>query len=106
MHHFHNPGSCGTQDIEDVIKRIPRKLNGRLEKKYGVLGYGMHALPGWAVWKLMVALFVSQIGPSVFCIRWLFGHSGDLQNAFSLSMYLLALLNIVVVVPDIWSLQK
>lgn len=66
----------------------------------------MHAVPGWAVWKLMVALFLSQLGPLVFFIKWLSGHPGDLQNAFALSMYLIALLNLVVVIPDVWSLQR
>lgn len=106
MHSFHNPGGCCAQDIEDIISRIPKKINGRLVKGYGVLGYGMHALPGWAFWKLMVAFFLTQIGPSIFFIKWLCGHSGDLQNAFSLSLYLLALLNLLVLVPDIWSFQK
>lgn len=92
--------------MQDIITRIPKKTNGRLKREYGALGYGMHAVPGWAVWKLMVVLVVSQAGPAVFMIKWLCGHAGDLQNAFSLSMYLIALLNLVVVVPDVWSLQK
>ena len=92
--------------MEDILTRIPKKTNGRLKKEYGALGYGMHAIPGWAVWKLMVALFLSQLGPSVFLIKWLYGHPGDLQNAFSLSMYLIALLNLVVIIPDVWNLQK
>lgn len=45
MHSFHNPAGCGAQDGEDIIKRISKKINGRLEKEYGISGYGMHALP-------------------------------------------------------------
>lgn len=92
--------------MQDIITRIPKKINGRLEQEYGALGYGMHAVPGWAVWKLMAALVLSQVGPLVFLIKWLCGHKGDLQNAFTLSMYLIALLNLIVVVPDVWSLRK
>lgn len=106
VHGFHDPRGCTAQDMEDIITRIPKKTNGRLKKEYGTLGYGMHAVPGWAVWKLMVALLLTQLGPSVFVIKWLCGHPGDLQNAFSLSMYLIGLLNLVVVIPDVWSLQK
>lgn len=54
----------------------------------------------------MVALLISQLGPAVFVVKWLAGHGGDLQNAFSLSMYAVAVINLVVVVPDFWSLQK
>ena len=90
----------------DILTRIPKKTNGRLKHEYGALGYGMHAVPGWAVWKLMVALIISQLGSAIFVIKWLCGHGGDLQNAFSLSMYAIAVMNLVVVVPDFWSLQK
>lgn len=106
MHHLHNPRGCGAHDIEDILKRVPKKTIGKLEMKFGVAGYGMHAVPGWAFWKLLVALLLTQIGPLIFAIRWLCGHPGDLQNAFILSFYLMGLLNLVVVVPDIWSMHK
>jgi hypothetical protein len=103
MHHFHSPSGCGAQDI---LTRLPKKVNGKLEMKFGAAGYGAYAVPGWAFWELLVAFVLSQIGPAIFAIRWLFGHPSDLQNAFILSFYSVALLNLVVVVPDIWSMRK
>lgn len=106
MHHFHTTSGCGAQDIEDILKRLPKKVNGKLEMRFGAAGYGAYAVPGWAFWKLLTALVLTQIGPSIFAIRWLCGHPDDLQNAFILSFYSVALLNLVVVVPEIWSMHK
>ena len=77
-----------SKDIEDVLKRIPKRTNGKIEMKFGAPGYGMYAVPGWAFWKPLVALVLTQIGPLIFAIRSLCGHPGDLQNALILSFYL------------------
>jgi hypothetical protein len=86
------------------LSRIPKKIDGKLESKYGAVGYGMRAITGWAVWKLFVALILLQIGPLIFAGRWLCGHPGDLQNAFTLSFYLFGLLGLGIIMPEIWSL--
>ena len=85
---------------------IPKKVNGLLERKFGVVGWGIQAVPGLAVWKCFIVLLVSQVPPAIFAIKWLFGHHGDLQNAFLFSFYILALFNIILVAPERWSLGK
>ena len=70
MDHFHNPRGCTAQDITDILDRIPKKTGGKLEHRFGAVGYGMHAVPSWAFWKVLVALAVLQLGPLVFAVRW------------------------------------
>ncbi|KAG8530715.1 uncharacterized protein KY384_004072 [Bacidia gigantensis] len=106
LHSLHAPHECEAEDMEDIVSRIPKKVNGKLINGLDIEGYGMQAIPGWSVWRAMVALFLSQVDPLIFAVRWLCGHSGDLQNAFQLAVYLLGFLNIVVVMPDVWSLRK
>ena len=62
MHHFHNPRGCTAQDITDILDRIPKKIGGKLEHRFGAVGYGMHAVPSWAFWKVLVALAVCSLG--------------------------------------------
>ena len=107
MHHFHNPRGCGAEDVEDILSRIPKKIKGKLVNKYGIQGYGMQAVSGWALWKFILAVFISQIGPLGFAAKWLWGgHPGDLQNAFMVSMWVFAAMGSVVVVPDVWKLRE
>ncbi|KAL2057472.1 hypothetical protein ABVK25_002525 [Lepraria finkii] len=106
MHQFHNLRGCTAQDVTNILDRIPKKIRGKLEHRFGAVGYGMHAVPEWAFWKVLVALAVLQLGPLVVAVRWLCGHPGDLQNGFNLSMYLVGLMNVLVVMPDIWSTYK
>jgi hypothetical protein len=107
MHHFYHPsGCCGTEEIEDILCRVPKKVNGKLENKIHAVGYGLQAVPGVALWKVLVALAFLHVGPLIFAVRWLLGHPGDLQNAFLSLFYLVGLLNLIVVLPDIWSFKK
>ncbi|KAI9867950.1 MAG: hypothetical protein M1813_007772 [Trichoglossum hirsutum] len=105
IHHFHNRG-CSADDAQHILERIPKKANGKLKTCYAADGYGMLAVPGWAVWKVIAVFAVSQICPLAYAIRWLCGHPGDLQNAFVLSMYLVGVFNILLVFPDLFSMQR
>ncbi|KAL3418494.1 serine/threonine protein kinase [Phlyctema vagabunda] len=110
MHRFHSPcGGCSGRDTEDLFSRIPMKVNGQLEKRMWIKGYGMHAIPGYAFWKLFAALLLSQIPPVVFAGVWLRAHPNDLQNAFLfwgvLSTIIIGILNILLILPN-WSLPK
>jgi len=106
MHYFHHQSDCGSEEIEDILSRVPKKVNGKLENKNHAVGYGMQAVPGLALWKVLIALALIHIGPLIFAGRWLCGHPGDLQNAFLSLFYLVGLLNIIVILPDIWSFKR
>lgn len=77
-----------------------------MEKK----GYGMRAISGWAVWKLITALVLTHIGPLIFAIYWLHFKPGQLSDAFTPALYAAvlfdALFGIFVVLPDIQSMPK
>jgi hypothetical protein len=105
-HHLTNPQKCSNKDIEEIMLLVPKKVNGLLERKFGVIGWGVLAVPGLAIWKCLTALALSQIPPAIFAIRWLLGHPGDLQNAFLFSFYILGALNVVLIIPEKWSLRK
>jgi hypothetical protein len=104
IHHIQNSSCCSTEDIEDTLDRIPKKVNGKLENKRRAVGYGILAVPGLSFWKVILALALVHIGPLIFLGRWLYGHPGDLQNGTQLLFYLMTLLNVLVVIPDMWSL--
>ncbi|KAI9774940.1 MAG: hypothetical protein M1840_000156 [Geoglossum simile] len=106
MHHFHNHHGCSADDAQHILERIPKKANGKLKTCYAADGYGMHAVPGWAVWKIVALFAVSQICPLAYAIRWLCGHAGDLQNAFVLSMYLVGVFNILLIFPNLFTMQR
>ncbi|KAI9782683.1 MAG: hypothetical protein M1839_004670 [Geoglossum umbratile] len=106
MHYFHNNHKCSADDAQHILERIPKKANGKLKTCYAADGYGMHAVPGWAVWKVLAVFTISQILPLAYAIRWLCGHPGDLQNAFVLSMYLVGVFNILLVFPSLFSMQQ
>lgn len=98
MHHIRDSSCCSSDDIQDTLERIPKKINGRLENKKHA------ALPGLSFWKVILALALVHVGPLIFLGRWLYGHPGDLQNGTQLLFYLMMLLALLVVIPDMWSL--
>ena len=85
---------------------VPRKVNGMLKKEFGIVGWGVQAVPGLAMWKCAVALVLSQVPPMIFAVRWLLWHTGDFQNAFMFSVYLLMLLNFILLVPERWCFSR
>lgn len=105
-HHLINPHKCSNKDVEEIMLLVPKKVNGLLERKFGIVGWGVLAVPGLAIWKCFIALALSQIPPAIFAIRWLLGHPGDLQNAFLLSFYILGALNVILIIPEKWSLRR
>lgn len=45
---------------------VPKKVNGLLEKKFGILGWGVQAVSGLALRKCVVAVLLSQIPTTIF----------------------------------------
>lgn len=71
-----------------------------MKQEFGEEGYGLHAVSAWSLWKGFVAFLILSMPPSVFAVRWLVGHHGDLQNAFMLELLLIGVLNVFVVKVD------
>ncbi|KAF7511949.1 hypothetical protein GJ744_003182 [Endocarpon pusillum] len=83
-----------------VLNVLPKKIRGKLEKDFGVEGYGLRAVSTWSLWKGFLAFLILSIPPCIFAIRWLIGHEGDLQNSFMLEVLLMGALNIFVIKLD------
>ncbi|KAL5317000.1 hypothetical protein ACEPPN_016052 [Leptodophora sp. 'Broadleaf-Isolate-01'] len=109
-HSFHNPSNCSEEFIETILSRIPKKTKAMLGMGMEKKGYGMRAISGWAVWKLITALVLTHIGPLIFAIYWLHFKPGQLSDAFTPALYAAvlfdALFGIFVVLPDIQSMPK
>ena len=85
----------------NLLACTPKKIDGKLEDEIETTGYGMHAVPGLSVEKLLVGIGLSVIGPLIFAIYWLCKHPGDLQNAAVPAM-LVAAFFAVMTLPDVW----
>jgi hypothetical protein len=92
---------CGLRcKCENVLRLLPKKINGRLMNELWATGYGLKAITAWSFIRTVAAFILLQVPPLIFAIRWLIGHPGDLQNAFLLEVLLISMLNIFVVLPD------
>ncbi|KAG4435301.1 hypothetical protein IFR05_009227 [Cadophora sp. M221] len=109
-HSFHNASNCSEEFIETILSRIPKKTKAKLGMGMEKKGYGMRAISGWAVWKLITALVLTHLGPLIFAIYWLRFNPGQLSDAFTPALYAAvlfdALFGIFVVLPDIQSMPK
>lgn len=97
MHLFHHPEDGDDESLTSL--RVPKKRREKLKicQQRGIgVGWGLHLVEGWLlnrVWILVLVLFV--LGSLVFGICWsILKH--DIQGAFGVSGWILALAMIVV----------
>ena len=97
-HLFHHPEHANNESAL-VLSRTPKKRKQKLTvyPMQGVnIGWGIHLVEGWApkrVWLLFLVFFV--IGSIVFAICWSILKK-DLQGAFAISAYIVALTGLVL----------
>jgi hypothetical protein len=76
------------------LDRLPKKLKSRLlheSRDEPCIGWGIHLLEG-INWLTLSCLIVSMlVGTSVFAILWAILRHGDVQGAFSIGSYLMAI---------------
>ncbi|MCJ1263488.1 hypothetical protein MMC22_003358 [Lobaria immixta] len=101
-HYLRHHGQIDDSAVENLLAGIPKRVNGMMGSKAKLTGYGMHARQGWSLIKFIVALAISQCFGLAFFVYWLFRNPGDLQNAAVPSFFILALMGMAVIVPDIW----
>ena len=96
-HLFHHPEHATEMSV--TCLRTPKKLKARLAvcaQRGTSVGWGVHLVEGWVmtrVWSLTLFTFV--FGSLVFGICWsVLRH--DIQGAFAVSAYIIALLGLVV----------
>lgn len=79
---------------------IPKKVDELLRQK-GVTGWGMYAVQGWSLWKMMAWIAVIITLGLVFVVLWLvLVDSKDLQNALAPVMFLSTMLCFAVALPQ------
>jgi hypothetical protein len=68
-HHLYYPHKCSQKAMQDIMVLLPKIVNRLLEKKFGVVGWGIKAVPGLALWKCCLALLLSKIPTTMFAVR-------------------------------------
>ena len=82
-HYIAKRGRCSAYGRTRIIARIPKKIPSSLEGRSGIEGYGMYAVNELAIWRWLLLVILTQVGPVGFSIYWLVERPGDLQNAFT-----------------------
>jgi hypothetical protein len=77
-----NPNS--SEGTMEILRLIPKKkVPPLLPKAPGTEGWGLHAIQGWSLFKILAWYIATQVLGLVFFSIWLgFVNKTDLQNAF------------------------
>ncbi len=92
-HIYHHPEDA---DIDTLcLDRFPKRKAGRLQRSDGrpVEGWGVHFIVGYDHIKLVIVGFFCVLFSAVFGVVWSVVRK-DLQGAFTISAYILALLGL------------
>lgn len=80
---------------------IPKKLDALLKPDKGAEGWGLHAVQGWSLWKIVLWIGAFTVVGVLFVILWLvLVDSKDLQNAFTPGAFLVAMLCVALGIPQ------
>ncbi|KAL4908363.1 hypothetical protein BDW74DRAFT_100086 [Aspergillus multicolor] len=96
---MHNPAMV---EGSDTVEMIPKKVDALLEQQKGAEGWGLHAVQGWSLYKIVVWMGTFTLIGLLFVMLWLvLVDPKDLQNAFAPGMFLAAMLCLAVGVPQV-----
>ncbi|RAO73074.1 uncharacterized protein BHQ10_009086 [Talaromyces amestolkiae] len=85
----------------DTLEMIPKKVDPLLQPHKGAEGWGLHAVQGWSMWKIVLWMGALTVVGLLFVVLWLvLVDSKDLQNAFTPGMFLVAMLCLALGVPQ------
>jgi hypothetical protein len=82
-----------------LIQHLPKFVQEWTDQ-IPVEGYALYNVIAWSLARTMLWFMLVQIPPTIFAVRWLMGHHGDLQNAFEAETILLMMLGVFVVQRD------
>ncbi|KAH8149840.1 uncharacterized protein LAJ45_05992 [Morchella importuna] len=97
MHYFDSPECAGTATY--CLDLLPKRVAGRLERGARAEGWGLQPGEGLSLWRLLLLLLAVWISTMVFAVWWLVGR-GDLQGAFVPAGYVVAVVAVGVVLPE------
>lgn len=96
---MHNPGKA--HSIRTTIGMIPKKSDGPLALHFSTEGWGIRAIQGFALYKILVWIGSSSFLGLVFAGLWLaFVGKADLQNAFIPYSFLATMLMMALGIPQ------
>jgi len=101
QHQIQNSHRCSEHDALDILPQIPKKINSPIAHNFEEVGYGMRAITGFVLWKVVLAMIVSQTPAMGFAAWWLYQRPWDLQNALTPAVLILGYLTIILVIPDV-----
>jgi hypothetical protein len=91
-----------SNNMRQTLNMIPKKSDGPLDPKHGACGWGMRAVQGYSLKKILCYfIFVLVLG-LVFVVLWLvFVSKTDLQNAIIVPTWLFAVFMCSVAIPPL-----
>lgn len=89
---IHDPSEL---EGNNTLEMISKKVDALLKDK-GAEGWGLHAVQGWSLWKVILWMGAFTLLGLLFVILWLvLVDPKDLQNAFTPGAFLVAMLCLV-----------
>ena len=86
----------------DTLAMIPKNTMAALGAEMGTEGWGLHAVPGYSLFKVLAWIAVLTVLGLVFVVCWLtFVNKTDLQNAFIPAMFLSSMLLMALAIPQL-----
>jgi hypothetical protein len=80
-HYIQRHASVNDQEVDALISGLPKRIKSCHGMKGRSHGYGIRAVHGWSVVKVLSLFIISAIPGLLFFCVWLVNHPGDLQNA-------------------------
>lgn len=93
MEYFESPSCAGTS--AKLLRTFPKKLDVRLKDELGVYGWGLYAHEHLSIFRTGLLGLLILLGTVAFVPYWLQHHPGDLQNAFTLPFFIVALVSVL-----------
>lgn len=95
---MHDPSKV---EGNSTLEMIPKKVDALLEPDKGAEGWGLHAVQGWSMWKIVFWFGALGMVGMLFMVLWLvLVDPKDLQNAFTPVMALMTILGLAVAIPQ------
>ncbi|KAL1961902.1 hypothetical protein VTN77DRAFT_935 [Rasamsonia byssochlamydoides] len=84
-----------------TIAMIPKKTDSTLASDVGTEGWGLYAVQGWSLWKIVLWICACNFIGMVFVVLWLvLVDKTDLQNAFVPATFLVTMLCLAIGIPQ------
>lgn len=88
-------------DGNTTIAMVPKKVGAALGTNQGDEGWGLHAVQGWSLVRIVLWMCVFNSIGTVFVVLWLvLIDSKDLQNAFTPATFLAMMLSLALGIPQ------